>query len=354
MSPVVFPRRSDSNYAVHLDPDVVMDHWRSIKSVPKYFFQSPQWITSMITQTRDDSILISFTDHEHPVLVTHLLRSRSKRLGVSLNIISSPGDLSEFRLFADGLFDEDFDEVAVGDIVMNAGMWHVLKLQRLRLGSPWLTMKDVAEMFEDDPSQGVGVLDTNRAASEWWSQLPKNMRHSVAKARSKAQRVGGAEIEIATGLKVLDAFNQYVALEATQRKGLWGTSLSQKPKWLYLLREYLTSIDTSQVRRLIIDGRLAACQLAVTVDRTVYLMKIAYDEEQAHLSPGNLLMADLIESCCNDPNIDRIDCTVWQPWHQRWGMVREPTFTLILFNAKSIKGRLAGTMWALRRHFGRH
>ena len=350
MSPAVSPRMDDSKYEIHIDPNVVMKHWRSIKSDPKFFFQSPQWITSLIGQTDDDSILISFTDHDRPVMVTHLLKSTIKRFNVGLNIISAPGYLSEFRLFADGLFDEDFSEVAIADIVANVGAWHVLRLERLRLGSPWLTMKGVAGKFEDEPSQGVGVLDTIRDPETWRNQLPKNMRHSVAKARSKAERVGGVSIETETGSGVLDAFNQYVALEATQQKGLWGTSLSQKPRYLHLLRDYLTSVETSQVRRLFIDGRLAACQLSVVVNRTLFLIKIAYDEEQAHLSPGNLLMADLVESCCNDPSIDRIDCTVWQPWHQRWGMVREPTFMFTAFNPQSIKGRAVGIASALRRY----
>ena len=350
MSPVVSPRMDDSHYEIHIDPTVVMEHWRSIKSDPKFFFQSPEWITSLIGQTGDDSILISFTDHDQPVLVTHLLKSTFKRFNVGLKIISAPGSLSGFGLFADGLFDKGFGEVALADIVANAGAWHVLRLERLRLGSPWLTMKGVAGKFEDEPSQGVGVLDTNRDPETWRNQLPKNMRHSVAKARARAERVGGVSIETETGLGVLDAFNQYVALEATQKKGLWGSSLSQKPRNLRLLRDYLTSVETSQVRRLFIDGRLAACQLSVVVNRTLFLLNIAYDEKQAHLSPGNLLMADLVESCCKDPSIDRIDCTVWQPWHQRWGMVREPTFTFTAFNSRSIKGRAVGIAWPLRRY----
>jgi CelD/BcsL family acetyltransferase involved in cellulose biosynthesis len=98
------------------------------------------------------------------------------------------------------------------------------------------------------------------------------------------------------------------------------------------------------------DNRIAASQLSVRVGRTLFLLKIAYDEQLAYLSPGNVLMANLVESCCEDPDVDRIDCTVWQPWHQRWGMTREPTFRFTAFNSRSVRGALAGVAWNARRH----
>lgn len=68
---------------------------------------------------------------------------------------------------------------------------------------------------------------------------------------------------------------------------------------------------------------------------------MACDEGLSHLWPGNVLMADLVESCCSDPAIDRVDCTTWQPRHARWGKVREPTYQLVAFNTRLVMRRLA-------------
>jgi hypothetical protein len=87
----------------------------------------------------------------------------------------------------------------------------------------------------------------------------------------------------------------------------------------------------------------------VTVGGSLVFIEVAYDEQLAHLSPGNVLMANLVEECCEDPSVHRIDCTVWQSWHQRRGMVREPTYRLLAFNRRSAGGALVGAAWHARR-----
>jgi CelD/BcsL family acetyltransferase involved in cellulose biosynthesis len=106
--------------------------------------------------------------------------------------------------------------------------------------------------------------------------------------------------------------------------------------------------DTAEIRSLYVEGRLAASQLSVRVAATHFLLKVAYDESVADLSPSNVLFANLIETCCEDSTVNRIDCTVWQPWHARWGMTREPTYELFAFNRSSAGGWLAMIGWSLR------
>jgi CelD/BcsL family acetyltransferase involved in cellulose biosynthesis len=180
--------------------------------------------------------------------------------------------------------------------------------------------------------------------------MPKNMRDSIRKARRRLESGGGSEVVVSTGGDVARGFEQYVLLEGSGQKGPQRSDLSHKREWRSLLLDYLLASDTAEVWCLNIDGQIAASQLSVRVARTLFLIKIAYEEQLAHLSPGNVLMANLIEACCEDPNIDRIDCIVWQPWHQRWGSVREPTFRLTAFNPRSVRGALAGTVWNTRRH----
>jgi CelD/BcsL family acetyltransferase involved in cellulose biosynthesis len=122
-----------------------------------------------------------------------------------------------------------------------------------------------------------------------------------------------------------------------------------------LWREYLRTAANTQVRSLFVDGRFAAGQIGITSARTLFLARIPYDEELSELSPSNVLMADLIEDCCNDPAIDRIDCMMWQPWHQRWGMDREPTYSLTVFNEKTARGLAMRAAWRAweRLHPGR-
>ena len=202
---------------------------------------------------------------------------------------------------------------------------------------------------EDEPTGGAGILDTRVGADEWWRTLPVNMRNSIRKARRRIEACGGSEVVVSTAAELPAAYGQFVALESSGWKGAEATSLSHRPAWCELFGAFLGGTGTAQVRSLFVGERLAASQICVTVGGSLVLIKVAYDELLAHLSPGNVLMANLVEECCEDPAVDRIDCTVWQSWHQRWGMVREPTFRLLAFNHRSVRGALVGAAWHARR-----
>ncbi len=216
--------------------------------------------------------------------------------------------------------------------------WHVLWLSSVRFGSPWLALPAERAFVEEEADGGADVLDTTRDPDVWRRSLPKNMREGLRKASRRAGHSGGYQCLVSTGHDVAERYDKFVLLEASGWKGQEKTDLSHTPVTRKLLGDYLQCGDDTEVRSLHIGGRLAASQVCVRVARTLFLLKVAYDEQLAHFSPGNLLMADLIEKCCEDPKIDRIDCVVWQPWHQRWGMTREPTFRVTAFNPKSARG----------------
>ena len=333
--------------------DAIQD-WEILRSESKYFFQTPEWIMALHHQISDDAIYLSLIKDDLPISVIMLRRLTSKRLTMKLKMLTAPGTLSGLRLFSDGIArTETGQQISSEQISDGAGSWDVLHLQRLRIGSPWLTAIRSEGLIEDEPEQGVGILDTNRASEVWWDEMPKNMRHSVEKSRRKLVRLASSEVIVESGSSVLGAFSRYVELENSQRKGAGGTSLRYRPEFQQLLSEYLQTCQNVQIRTLMINGAPAAIQVGVIVNRTYFLIKIAYDEALSSLSPGNVLMANLIEEACGQPSIDRIDCLVWQPWHQRWGMIREPTSSLTLFNRSSLKGRLASLVWPYRHYLSR-
>ena len=328
----------------------VLPAWQELGENARYFFQTPQWVASLSDQIADDVVLGALVDGDRPVAVSILRRSRLRRWGISLKVLGGPGHLEEFRLFADGLLAQEADSrCSFDEIVRHLGSWHVVRLNRLRIGSPWLALADGRASVEEEPGEGVGVLDTCRDADAWSREMPKNMRDSIKKARRRLEKGGSSEVVVSTGGDVAGGFEQFVLLEGSGQKGRNRSDISHMPAWRSLLLGYLLASDTAEVRSLTIDGQIAASQLSVRVGRTLFLIKIAYDEQLAHLSPGNVLMANLVEACCEDPNVDRIDCIVWQPWHQRWGLVREPTFRLTAFNPRSARGALAGVVWNARR-----
>jgi CelD/BcsL family acetyltransferase involved in cellulose biosynthesis len=317
--------------------------WQRLAPDPPYFFQTLEWMDHVGSLFDDEVAWTVAMDATEAVAVSALQRAR--RHGVRVLSDVRVGDMAYPYVDAVG---EHVDLKAV------PVPWDVLNLRNRRMGSPWVTAasEGSAVLVLEEPDGGAGILDTRMSADEWWRTLPKNMRDTIRKTRGRLAAAGGSEVIVSTGADVPGAYDEFVALEAAGWKAREGSALRFRPAWRRVQGEYLAGAPTAQVRSLRIGGRLAASQLSVTSGRSLALMKVAYDEELSRLSPGNVLMADLVEASCEDPGIDRIDCVVWQDWHQRWGMTREPTYRVLAFNRHSLKGIGAEAAWKARGRLG--
>ena len=59
---------------------------------------------------------------------------------------------------------------------------------------------------------------------------------------------------------------------------------------------------------------------AVRIKRTVFLLKICYDEEYSACSPGNLLLEKVVEHASKSGDVDEINCVADCAWHRNWAM----------------------------------
>jgi CelD/BcsL family acetyltransferase involved in cellulose biosynthesis len=331
--------------------------WQQLDVHAQYYFQDLVWMDS-VAELCDQSVLWDIVmESDQPAAVVVVRRFRPRRAGLALRVVSEVriGDMG--YPFVDCLLGAETDNastVDVDDLLSVGGDWDILNVKARRIGSPWVALAATKGWVEEEPGGGVGILNTRSSPQEWWGNLPKNMRDSVRKARTRIASSGGSELVVSTGGDLPEAFEQFLALEASGWKGSQGGALLRRPVWRDVLGDYLRGTERAQIRSLVIAGRPVASQICVTIGNTLVLMKVAYDEELGRLSPGNVLMANLVEACCEDPAIDRIDCTVWLDWHQRWGMVREPTYRILAFNRRSLRGRAAKAAWHARRRLKRN
>jgi hypothetical protein len=327
--------------------------WQQLGANAHYFFQYPEWLEVIAALAEGDVAWGVLSESGRPAAASVLRRAHLglNSIGVKALMNVSVKDIWMYP-FTDCVLDlmaVRNNHIDLDDVLRASGTWHALRLSGLRIGSPWLELAVGRARVQEEIGGGVGILDTRQGVDSWRRTLPKNMRDTIRKVRGRVATFGEAKIAVSTGTDLPAAYEQFVALEASGWKGTQGTAILQSAAWCELLGHYLEATNGAQIRSLDIEGRIAASQLCVKVGRTLVLLKVAYDEQLAHLSPGNLLMANLAEECCEDPAIDRIDCTVWQDWHQRWGMAREPTFELFAFNHRSIRGVAVGATWNARR-----
>lgn len=325
--------------------------WRELRGSARYFFQTPEWIERVGPHLDADAVLGALVADGQP-LAASILRRRVRRVaGVSFTI------LSEVRVDHEPLAESVVGSAsrhAIGfdDLAGTTGPWDVALLRRLRAGSPWLELVDGTQHVRDEPGFGVAVLDTSIGVEERWAGMSRHLRASIRAARRRVEARGGATVAVATGDDVGAAFDRFVALEAAGWKGARGTALAQAPAMRDTIRAFLIASGAAQVRSLYCEDTLAASLFGVSVAGTFAAMKTTYDERLAELSPGSVLWADLIEACCADPAIGRLDGIAWTPWLERWGMEREPTYSLIAFN-RGFRGRAAKLGWPIERMLAR-
>jgi CelD/BcsL family acetyltransferase involved in cellulose biosynthesis len=79
------------------------------------------------------------------------------------------------------------------------------------------------------------------------------------------------------------------------------------------------------------DGKTAAAQFAMRINRTLYVLKIGYRDDYSFCTPGNLLFAKVIENSCEQGDVDEINCMAVCDWHKDWNVQSRTLYDLIVF-----------------------
>lgn len=242
---------------------------------------------------------------------------------------------------------KDWDVVVLSELGGRAAALELLDAARgaqLSTGRWWAPDSPVLEL----PSQ--------------WSELERGLsgsfRANLRRKRRllmKAGRVTARRFD--DDLRVL---TEGMALEARGWKGRRGTAMIQHSS----TRDFYTNLATRTARdgalavwALRVDDRMVAFQYGIEFGGAYHLLKLAYDEEFARCSPGQLLMEDVLRDAV-DRRLERFDFLGdSMPWKEAWRPLGQQRAWLYLFRdaplpraAHTLKFRLAP---ALRRSMGR-
>jgi CelD/BcsL family acetyltransferase involved in cellulose biosynthesis len=330
----------------------VREHWEALAHDALDFVQLPQWVENLDPQ---GVCWLSVTDQDRPVAQAALSLRHVRALGRNLRVLGGVRQVlgstygASSPLGALAIADPKADHKAVAASLLDGchlvgEHWDVLWLSNLREGSPWLACDGHIKAEAD---LGAPVIETTMPASRHWASESGHLKNTVSSSQRRLEREGlhGFILEARTPGHVAVAFGKFMTLD--ERSAGRSAGFAGQPEAAEALRRFLVDAARSRrvvIRSLLIDDRPAACQLTVQVQDTLYLMRTAYDDSLQHLSPGDILMAELISKACDDPTINRIDC--WERgWHDRWASVIAPMFRLVAFNHRSASGLAAKAVW---------
>lgn len=150
------------------------------------------------------------------------------------------------------------------------------------------------------PMRAMPRIELDPSWSEPESHFNSRRRSDFRRMARKAQAMGELSFEIIepTTESLDTLLDEAFEIEARNWKGRSGTAIKQDHKTEAFYRSYARRAMESGIMRLCfmrINGAAAAMQFAVECENRFWLIKVGYDDEFKHVSPGNLLMRETIK-----------------------------------------------------------
>lgn len=171
-------------------------------------------------------------------------------------------------------------------------------------------------------------LDFSDGFDAFWDQYNRKFTKGIEKKYQKANSMGNIRLVCATEMKSLpSAFEEFLEVEKSGWKGEKGTSVKQQPAKLQfyttLLNEY-GQLGLCQINLLYLDDVVIAAQFCVRVGNLLQLLKIGFREEYAELSPGYLIIYELLKRPYSETGINKLSFVTGVDWIDRWKPGKAP------------------------------
>ncbi len=180
--------------------------------------------------------------------------------------------------------------------------------------------------------------------------LSKNFRSNLSRARNKLAKFRTVEIETTNRMPDLKrAFDDFMHVEAAGWKGEKGTKSAIKFNQSLVAFYNCLICESSEnvqceISILRVDSIPVAAQFGLIIDETVYQLKIGFDENYSDLSPGNMLIENLLSEY-RQRDLKCFNLVSHTDWHKNWRAARQNLHSCYVFN-NTLPGRL---LYFLRR-----
>lgn len=169
--------------------------------------------------------------------------------------------------------------------------------------------------------------------------ISKNFRGNLRKARNKLAKLDGVrQLCVRDKDQLPAALRIFLDLEASGWKGQGGiaSAIKLNPRiesFYNALIENIENDGNCEIDLLMVGEECIAALFCIQVGYTLYALKIAYNETFSSLSPGNMLMDNLIRRCdAGDHGIKIINLVSDAQWHTDWIPHAYDVYNVWIFN----------------------
>ena len=170
----------------------------------------------------------------------------------------------------------------------------------------------------------TGWIDIDRDFEGYWRARSKNLRKSL---RSQENRLLAANVKarmcsVRAPEEMPSAVARFGDLESAGWKGKAGTAVhagNAQGRFYTDLMVAEALNGNAVVHEYWFDDRLAASNICLVRDKSLVVLKTAYNESLDHFSPAFLLRRDQIRLACDSGEFNRIEFYGRKrDWHTRW------------------------------------
>ena len=202
-----------------------------------------------------------------------------------------------------------------------------LRAAATRSGFSMISERQMRPILYPDMAAGIAEFD---------KMVNQKRRRELDRQMRRLCEVGAVSFMSArTASEIENAFNMFIALEASGWKGRRGTALARKQSVLDFARTAVTLLAQSgyaTIDVLRLGDKPIAALIRFDQGGLSIPWKVAFDEEYAAYSPGKQLMCDETRRWLADPTIERVDpvCEEDNPLMAPLWPDREPYATLLI------------------------
>lgn len=171
------------------------------------------------------------------------------------------------------------------------------------------------------------------SAFEYWGKRPTILINTIRRKRAKCNKAH-CEFKLFTNISIELRQHYWQVYNRSWKPA------EASPDFVNWLLDYTSEQGLLRLGFTYIDSRPIAMHFWIVQDGTASIFKLAQDKEFDHLSPGTVLMAEMVDWVYAHDEIHCIDfLTGSDEYKKLWMDECRPLYGLEIFNLKTIRGR---------------
>ena len=193
-------------------------------------------------------------------------------------------------------------------------------------------------------SAAENYIEVSGDYEKYHSGLSSNFRRHLKRGSKKLQELEAVRFHFREETRTIaENMRRFEQVEDAGWKGAENTSIKsvdENSRFYRIAAERFRDDGWMEWNFLETGEKTIGAHYSVRIKRTLFLLKIGYDEAYSACSPGNLLLEKAVEHASRAGDVDEINCVATAAWHKNWGMKKRLLYNLVILPKIPVISRL--------------